>query len=293
MPCNKAIRRCCICHAFYYYFFSRFSYILKKETFLWLDGSSPYLLAGVVEGRSWAQEYRFWVSTGLNSTYSIFVIQYRWSQYIFKKYLFNIIDLWGTTKSCTLKILRISLFKDGESSPTSLRSGSVVKGGALFKPSGGAHQVMTIKGAKKGPTGLQSSSNSPNSMLRFLVVISVLFGLISSQEPAVETPQDPPAVTTVVATAECAAQSDTTFELMTGYVFTSPAEILDTRPDTLQLADCIEFCRTNAACRALNFETGLCVLFKSNAVVSPGIYFFLLVMALGFTWACRHAWIEF
>lgn len=108
-------------------------------------------------------------------------------------------------------------------------------------------------------------------MLRFLVVISVLFGLISSQDP---TPKDPaPAVTTVVAAAECAAQSDTTFELMTGYVFTSPAEILDTRPDTLQLADCIEYCRTNAACRALNFETGLCVLFKSNAVVSPGIFF--------------------
>jgi len=144
----------------------------------------------------------------------------------------------------------------------------------LFKPSGGAHQVMTIKGAKKGPTGLQSSSNSPNSMLRFLVVISVLFGLISSQDPAVETPQDPPAVTTVVAAADCAAQSDTTFELMTGYVFTSPTEILDTRPDTLQLADCIEFCRANAVCRALNFETGLCVLFKSNAVVSPGIYLF-------------------
>ena len=68
---------------------------------------------------------------------------------------------------------------------------------------------------------------------------------------------------------ECKS-SDVTFELMTGYVFTSPGEILETKPDTLQLADCIESCRSNDTCRALNFETGLCVLFKSNAIVTPG-----------------------
>lgn len=68
---------------------------------------------------------------------------------------------------------------------------------------------------------------------------------------------------------ECTS-SDTTFELMTGFVFTSPGEILETRPDTLQLADCIQTCRSNSSCQALNFETGLCVLFKSNAIVAPG-----------------------
>ena len=70
--------------------------------------------------------------------------------------------------------------------------------------------------------------------------------------------------------------SDTTFELMTGYVFTSPAEILETKPDTLQLADCIDSCRANINCRALNFETGLCVLFKSSASVSPSKLLLLL-----------------
>ena len=61
---------------------------------------------------------------------------------------------------------------------------------------------------------------------------------------------------------ECSAQ-DTTFELRTGYVFTAPEEILDTRPDTLQLSECID------ACAALNFETGLCVLFRTNALDAP------------------------
>ena len=33
---------------------------------------------------------------------------------------------------------------------------------------------------------------------------------------------------------ECSAK-DVTFEMMTGYVLTSPERILDTRPDTLEL----------------------------------------------------------
>ena len=68
---------------------------------------------------------------------------------------------------------------------------------------------------------------------------------------------------------QCAAE-DTTFELMTGFVFTSPDDILETRADTLQLADCIEACRDNDTCRALNFETGLCVLFGDSAQNNPG-----------------------
>ncbi len=77
---------------------------------------------------------------------------------------------------------------------------------------------------------------------------------------------------------ECSAQ-DTTFELRTGYVFTSPQEILDTRPDTLQLSECIDACRANTSCAALNFETGLCVLFRTNALDAPGKIqnFFLLL----------------
>ena len=57
---------------------------------------------------------------------------------------------------------------------------------------------------------------------------------------------------------------DISFELMTGFVLQSPEDIIDTRPDTLQLAECIDQCRKNDTCRSLNFETGLCVLFKSS-----------------------------
>ena len=40
-------------------------------------------------------------------------------------------------------------------------------------------------------------------------------------------------------------------------------------PGTLQLTDCIEQCRTNATCKAINFETGLCVLLTTNQQDSP------------------------
>ena len=75
--------------------------------------------------------------------------------------------------------------------------------------------------------------------------------------------------------SENCPRSDVTFEMMTGYVFTSPDQILDTRPDSLKLSDCIDTCRANDSCRALNFETGLCVLFKTSATVAPGQFNFI------------------
>ena len=63
---------------------------------------------------------------------------------------------------------------------------------------------------------------------------------------------------------------DEAFELVTGYVFTSPDTILDTRPGVLKLEDCIETCRRNSSCWSVNYETGLCVLFSSSAENTPG-----------------------
>ena len=65
---------------------------------------------------------------------------------------------------------------------------------------------------------------------------------------------------------------DTHFELVTGYVYTAPDDMLDSRPGTLMLTDCIELCRRNVTCKAANFETGLCVLFASSAEEFPGMY---------------------
>ena len=63
---------------------------------------------------------------------------------------------------------------------------------------------------------------------------------------------------------------DTHFELVTGFVYTAPDDMLDSRPGTLMLTDCIELCRRNSTCRSANFETGLCVLFGSSAEDYPG-----------------------
>lgn len=63
---------------------------------------------------------------------------------------------------------------------------------------------------------------------------------------------------------------DEAFELVTGYVFTSPQSILDTRPGVLKLDECIEACRGNSTCLSVNYETGLCVLFSSSAEETPG-----------------------
>lgn len=66
------------------------------------------------------------------------------------------------------------------------------------------------------------------------------------------------------------AEKDTQFELITGYVYTAPDDMLDSRPGTLMLTDCIELCRRNSTCKSANFETGLCVLFGSSAEEFPG-----------------------
>ena len=68
---------------------------------------------------------------------------------------------------------------------------------------------------------------------------------------------------------DCSAEN-TGFELVTGFVFSSPADLLDSQPGTLMLADCLEACRLNSSCRAANYETGLCVLFSADSDHRPG-----------------------
>ncbi|XP_066251225.1 uncharacterized protein [Euwallacea similis] len=60
------------------------------------------------------------------------------------------------------------------------------------------------------------------------------------------------------------------FELITGYVFSSPGNVIDSFPGTLMLTDCLDMCQGNESCQSVNYETGLCVLFGSNADVLPG-----------------------
>ena len=70
---------------------------------------------------------------------------------------------------------------------------------------------------------------------------------------------------------EC-PQDQISFEMITGYVYTAPADMLDSQPGTLMLTDCIDTCRANATCKSINYETGLCVLFASSADENAGVY---------------------
>ena len=40
------------------------------------------------------------------------------------------------------------------------------------------------------------------------------------------------------------------FEMISGYVYTAPADMLDSQPGTLMLTDCIDKCRANATCKS-------------------------------------------
>lgn len=55
-------------------------------------------------------------------------------------------------------------------------------------------------------------------------------------------------------------------------MFSASNELLDSVPGTLMLNDCLEQCQANDSCSAVNYETGLCVLFSSNADKLPGKY---------------------
>jgi len=53
------------------------------------------------------------------------------------------------------------------------------------------------------------------------------------------------------------------FELITGFVYSSADDIIESNIGALQIAECVNQCRNNDDCMALNFETGLCVLFRT------------------------------
>lgn len=69
---------------------------------------------------------------------------------------------------------------------------------------------------------------------------------------------------------ECSASGGfISFELITGYVLSAAAESMLMQPGTLQLTDCLNICRQNSSCLAINFETGLCVLLQESADKNP------------------------
>lgn len=58
-------------------------------------------------------------------------------------------------------------------------------------------------------------------------------------------------------------------------MFSAPGQLLESMPGTLMITDCLEACQSNDTCGSVNYETGLCVLFSSNADKLPGNEFVL------------------
>jgi hypothetical protein len=63
------------------------------------------------------------------------------------------------------------------------------------------------------------------------------------------------------------------FEKIYSYMFSAANQMLDSVPGTLMLSDCLDLCQNNDTCSSVNYETGLCILFTSNADKMPGEFF--------------------
>jgi len=70
--------------------------------------------------------------------------------------------------------------------------------------------------------------------------------------------------------ADDCPEDQISFEMISGYVYTAPADMLDSQPGTLMLTTCIDKCKANSTCKSINYETGLCVLFASSADENAG-----------------------
>lgn len=101
--------------------------------------------------------------------------------------------------------------------------------------------------------------------LRFALISTLTVMTIAQND---SEPAQPPAPTSPSAMENCDPEM-IGFELITGYVFSAPANAMSTI-NTVMLIDCLEMCQGNDSCQAVNFETGLCILFNSNAEALPG-----------------------
>lgn len=64
---------------------------------------------------------------------------------------------------------------------------------------------------------------------------------------------------------------DVEFELITGFVYSNADDIIESNIGALRMQECIEECKKNPLCLALNFETGLCVQFRTAAGERSGL----------------------
>ena len=133
---------------------------------------------------------------------------------------------------------------------------------------GQAEGQFTDTEETSGPTTPGNSGSTTNAVATSTALQQ------QAREPQAPVQTGPSFAATSPAAAGLNCPEDSvTFELITGYVYSAPADMLDSQPGTLMLTDCIQTCRQNASCQSINYETGLCVLFSSNADSTPGIHY--------------------
>ncbi|KAH8295455.1 hypothetical protein KR018_011354 [Drosophila ironensis] len=133
------------------------------------------------------------------------------------------------------------------------------------------------------PLTLQSSGEPaeaivalpPGSASASAPVAAALPAIDSSPSAGLETKADDLGPTPMATPSSSSTDEDCEpdmigFELITGYVLSAPSKQLETLPGTLMLTDCLEACQANESCSAVNYETGLCVMFRSTADQLPG-----------------------
>ncbi|XP_074604175.1 uncharacterized protein LOC141857583 [Brevipalpus obovatus] len=67
-------------------------------------------------------------------------------------------------------------------------------------------------------------------------------------------------------------EKNISFELVTGYTLTPPDSMPVSKISSGQMTDCLSQCRANSSCKAINFETGLCVLLPASATEKPDLF---------------------
>lgn len=132
----------------------------------------------------------------------------------------------------------------------------------------------------RGSNNRLSSSPTTHHHTLLLLLLLQLTALAHAQDPSTTSSSVTTTLTDQVSTTldtrpqpdpsvdDCRPE-DVNFELVTGFLMSTPTDMLDSRIGTLLLSDCVDTCRTNATCRGFNYETGLCVLIDSTADQDP------------------------
>ncbi|XP_055373711.1 uncharacterized protein LOC129607042 [Condylostylus longicornis] len=166
---------------------------------------------------------------------------------------------------------RIDKSKSSDSGSASLLTDNIATASAM-EPAISVAVAPSPPSASKQPQQSQlataSSSSQPAEIPSPLP--SAMFVSASSEEQINKEDPLPSAPNSSGSMEEYCDPDMISFEIVTGYVFSAPSNILEQIPGTLMLTDCLEACQGNESCYAINYETGLCVLFTSNSDKLPG-----------------------